>query len=187
MPSQATPSVPPPGTLTAAQLKGTLPTPPAGAKPDSPNSLNPSSILSLDQFVNGIFTAKSVTAERKALTAEGFKYAAETNWDAKNGTGAEIFLVELGTPASAQDYVSSVSAGIASSTLPSTLAHVPGGKVLTATSVDTYGDIIMEAWFHVGNVAVDLHYYSHAKADTAGLNALALAQYTRLTKSMSGA
>ena len=187
MPSQATPSAPHPGTLTAAQLKGALPKPPAGAKPDSTNSLNPSSILSLDQFVDGLFTAQSVTGERKALVAEGFKYAAETNWDAKDGTGAEIFLVELGTPEGAQDYVSSVSASTASSALQSTLADVPGSKVLTATSVDTYGDIIMEARFHVGNVAVDLHYYSHAKADTSGLNTLALAQYTRLTKSMGGA
>jgi hypothetical protein len=154
--------------------------PPPSSKPDTTNGLGARSSLDLDQFVAGLYTAKDVTAERGHLQQQGFRYAAETNWDAADGTGAEIFLIGFRTPAGAHAYADATTASAGESA--STLAGVPGGTVLTATSADSYGDVIMSTRFAVDTIAVEIRYYSHARADIPGLTALAQAQYTRLAE-----
>ncbi|MGQ5637902.1 MULTISPECIES: hypothetical protein [unclassified Streptomyces] len=180
-PEQAPPTAVHKGTGTAAQLEDQLLSAPVGSKPDRTNGLLPRTALSLDQFARGLFVAKSLKVETGYLREQGFTYAAETNWDAADGTGAEIFLIKFRGSAGARHYTNSVGAATGSST--SALAGVPDGYVLTASSKDSYGDVIMQARFAVGDIAVDMHYYSHATADRSGLNALAQAQYTRLIKS----
>ncbi|MEV5878381.1 hypothetical protein AB0L75_29980 [Streptomyces sp. NPDC052101] len=170
-------------TTAAAQLKDELLPAPAGSKPDRTNGLPPRAILDLDQFVRGLFVAKSVNTEKDDLQKQGFTYAAETNWDAADGTGAEIVLIKFRGSTEARHYIGSVSASTESSA--SALAGVPDGYVLTANSKNRYGDIIMQARFTVDDIAVHMHYYSHATADRAGLTTLARAQYTRLTKSIT--
>ncbi|MFI2205574.1 hypothetical protein ACH47Z_33330 [Streptomyces sp. NPDC020192] len=172
-------------TATAAQLRDELLSAPTGSKPDHTIALAPRSTLDLDQFVRGMFVAKSITAEKEYLQEQGFVHAAETNWDAADGTGAVIFLIKFRGAAEARGYVDSLSASMATSA--SALAGLPDGRILTADSADSYGDIVMQARFTVGDIAVEMHYYSHATADRAGLTALAQAQYARLTKSSTTA
>ncbi|MGW7825269.1 hypothetical protein ACWGLF_46655 [Streptomyces puniciscabiei] len=180
-PEQAPPTALRQGTATAAQLKDELLSAPARSKPDRTNGLPPRTTLGLDQFVRGLFVAKSQKAETGYLREQGFAYAAETNWDAADGTGAEIFLIKFRGSTGARHYTNSVGAATGSSS--SALAGIPNGYVLIANSKDRYGDVIMQARFTVGDIAVDMHYYSHATADRSGLNELARAQYTRLAKS----
>ncbi len=146
---------------------------------------DPGSILGLDQVVDGLFLAESRAAEKGFLQTEDFKFAAETNWEAKDGTGAEIYLIEFSGSEGARDYAGSATSSDAASTRLSTLPGIPGSTVSTANSADSYGDIVTQVRFPVGNIAVDLHYYAHATADISGLTTLALAQYTRLAKSLA--
>jgi len=169
---------PSPTTPTTVRLLEALVPVPAGSQADTTNGLAARTTLDLDHFVDGLFVAASVPGEKTFLQAQGFTGAAETNWDAKDGTGAEVFLVGFRSIQGAQHYVESESASTSATT--SSLAAVPGGTLQVANAADSYGDIVMQARFTVGDVAVDLHYYSHGAADRTGLAELAQAQYGRL-------
>ena len=176
-------------TLPSAQLKDELLTAPVGSKPYSRGTLAPGGVLNLDQFVDGVFTAKDQASEKTTAGRQGFKYAVETNWEATDGSSADVYLIQFSGSGGAQDFVSRVSEGTSEDETPieplSSVPGVPEGEALTAGAVDSVGNIRQIAWFSVGNIAVDLHYYTPGTADAAGLARLAQAQYTRVTSGLT--
>ncbi|MFI9272912.1 hypothetical protein ACIGXM_19625 [Kitasatospora sp. NPDC052896] len=172
-------------TLPEAQLKSELLTAPTGSKPFDRGTLAPGGVLTLDQFVDGMFVAQQQSSEKGDATRDGFKYAVETNWQAPDGTQADLFLIQFSGSGGAQDYVSSVSEGTSRGQTPaeplSSLQGVPGGEALSAGAVDKAGNIQQSAWFAVGDIAADLHYYTPGAANPTGLDQLAKAQHARLT------
>jgi len=172
-------------TLPPTQLKSELLTAPTGSKPFSRGTLAPGGILNRDQFVDGVFSAKDQSTEQTDIAQQGFKYAVETNWKATNGSQADVFLIQFGDSSGAENYVSGVSEATSEEEEPAeplaSLPGLPGAEAWTAGTLDSVGDIRQSAWFAVGNVAVDLHYYTPGTADAAGLDRLVLAQDARLT------
>jgi hypothetical protein len=171
-------------TLPAKQLKQELLTAPIGSKPYTGGTLAPGGILTLDQYVDGVFDVQYQADEKKSVTRDGFDYAVETNWDASDGSSADVFLLQFDSSAGAQDYVTSVSEGNSENIHPqeplSSLQGIPGGEAWSSGTVDDDGDISQDAWFTVGDIAVDLGYYTAASAHPAELDQLARAQRARL-------
>ena len=171
-------------TLPPTQLKSELLTAPTGSKPFSRGTLAPGGILNADQYVDGVFITKDRSAEQTDLAQQGFKYAVETDWVATNGSQADVFLIQFGDSNGAENYVSGVSEATSDEEEPSeplaALPGLPGAEAWTAGSLDSGGDIRQTAWFAVGNIAVDLHYYTPSTSDAAGLDQLARAQNARL-------
>ena len=176
-------------TLPSAQLKKELLTAPIGSKPYDRGTFSSNGILSLDQFVDGDFVAKDRSSEHANLADDDFRYATQTNWEGVGGSSAEIFAIQFGRTAGAEDFVASISEATSQEQEPNrpmfSLPGVPGGEGWSAGAVDGIGDIWQSAWFSVGNVAVDLHYYTPAKADRAGLEKLARAQRARLVSKVT--
>jgi hypothetical protein len=176
-------------TLPAGQLKKELLTPPTGSAPYSRGTAAPGGILNLDQYVDAQFVTEDRVSEKESLGQEGFRNAVETNWHAPDGTQADLFVIQFGDPAGAEDYVSSVAEGTSSHREPAeplaTLPGVGGGESWTAGAVDSVGDIEQVAWLAVGNLAVDLHYYTPAAPDPTGLARLAQAQRVRLARKVT--
>jgi hypothetical protein len=174
-------------TLPPAQLKSELLTAPTGSKPFARGTLAPGGILDLDQFVDGVFTSSDRVTEQGSIAQQGFKYAVETNWEAPDGSQADVFLVQFADSSGAQDYVSSTAEGTADQETPNeplaSVPGVPGGESWTAGAVDSVGNMREIGWFTVGNVAVDLHTFTPGKSDAAAFDRLAQAQYARLVKS----
>jgi hypothetical protein len=172
-------------TLPAGQLKKELLTPPTGSTPFSRGTAAPGGILNADQFVDAEFITADRASEKESLGEERFLDAVETNWHAPDGTQADVFVLQFGDAAGAEDYVSGVAEGTSSEREPTeplaALAGVSGGESWTSGAVDTVGNIEQIAWFAVGNIAVDLHYYTPATPDPTGLARLAQAQRGRLT------
>ncbi|QMU76480.1 hypothetical protein GXW83_12750 [Streptacidiphilus sp. PB12-B1b] len=177
--------VPAQKTLPAGRLKSELLTAPIGSKPFGRGTLAPGGILTRDQFVDGLFDTSQRVSEKGDVDQDGFKYAVQANWDASDGTQADVFLVQFATADGAQDYVSGVSEGTSEQESPSeplsAIPGIPGGESWTAGAIDSAGDIRQTAWYSVGNIAVDLHFYAPGTADTAQLTQLAKDQYARLT------
>ncbi|WP_327071335.1 hypothetical protein [Kitasatospora sp. NBC_01302] len=172
-------------TLPPEQLKSELVTAPAGSKPFAQGTLSPDGILTLDQFVDGVIKAGDRSDEKRSMTDRGFKSAAEVNWDAPDGTSADVFLLQFTRSDGAQDFVSGVSQATANEEKPQrplgSLPGISGGETWTAGAVDTVGNIRQSAWFSVGNIAADVHYYTPGQPDSGGLAQLARAQQARLT------
>lgn len=168
--------------VSAAQLKQELLTPPPGATPYTGGTLAPGGILTLDQFVDGHFPASEQASEKSSLTQDSYVHAVQTNWDSKDES-VDLFLLQFQTTPDAQDFVSNISEGTSQQDLPmeplAALPGVSGGAAWSAGGVNNQGDTTEMAWFSVGNVAVDLHYYSPA-SDPAVLDQLAKAQLARL-------
>ncbi|MDH6109506.1 hypothetical protein P3T36_000277 [Kitasatospora sp. MAP12-15] len=175
--------------LTADQLKSELLTAPVGSRPYSQGTLAPGGILNRDQFVGGVPGDQFQDTEKRDLDGDGFKYAVETNWDALDGTNVDVYLVQFARDAGAQDFVSWGSASAAMTQLPVeslvAVPGIPGAEAYTAGALDQLGYIRNSAWFSVGNVAVDLHYYTDGAPEAAGLKQLSQAQYTRLTSQVT--
>jgi hypothetical protein len=176
-------------TLPAGQLKKELLTPPTGSTPFSRGTAAPGGILNIDQFVDADFITADRVSEKETLGEEGFRNAVETNWHAPDGTQADLFMIQFGDSAGAEDYVSGVAEATSSDREPAeALAAVPGvsgGESWTAGAVGSAGDIEQIAWLAVGNVAVDLHYYTPAAPDPTGLARLAQAQRARLARKVT--
>ncbi|MHA6758134.1 hypothetical protein [Streptacidiphilus sp. PAMC 29251] len=170
--------------LPAKQLKGELLTAPLGSKPFARGTLAPGGILTLDQFVDGHFAVKDRADEKEIARQQGLARAAETNWNAPDGTQADVFLIQFGKSEGAADFVSGVSEATAADESPnrplSAPAGIPGAEAWTAGAVNSVGNFRQTAWFAVGNVAVDLTYYTPGRPNPAGLSQLARAQYARL-------
>jgi hypothetical protein len=168
--------------VSATQLKQELLTPPPGATPYTGGTLAPGGILSLDQFVDGHFPASEQVSEKSSLTQDGYVHAVENNWDSKDES-VDLFLLQFQTTPGAQDFVSNISEGTSQQNLPieplTALSGVSGGEAWAAGSIDDKGDTPQIAWFSVGNVAVDLHYFSPS-SNTAVVDQLAKAQLARL-------
>ncbi|QMU68432.1 hypothetical protein [Streptacidiphilus sp. P02-A3a] len=172
-------------TLTAAQLKSELLTAPVGSKPAPGGTLSPNGILNASQFVDGNFVRADRSDVTDDLAGEDFKYAAEANWEAANGTQADVFLLQFGDSDGAQGYVSDVSESTSQDRTPieplTTVPGVSGSEAWTAGAIDTYGNISQISWTAVGNVVVETHLYSPGRADDAEFDQLVRAQTARVT------
>ena len=172
-------------TLTSAQLKSELLTAPVGSSPYTRGTLSPNGILDMSQFVDGNFIKADQSRERDDITGDDYKYAAETNWVAKDGTQADVFLVQFADSAGAQDYVSSTSEGTSTEQEPneplSSVPGVSGSEAWVAGAIDDKGDINQISWTQVGNVVVEVHFFSPARADAAEFDEIVHAQYARVT------
>ncbi|MCP2313969.1 hypothetical protein [Kitasatospora paracochleata] len=171
--------------LPASQLKSELVTGPAGSKPFSRGTLSPDGVLTVNQFVDGVFNPEDQSNEKTRVAGDGFNYAVQANWSAPDGTQADVFLIQFSGSAGAQDFVADVSEGTSRKGKPqeplSSLDGIPEGEAWTAGAVDGNGDISQIAWFAVGNIVADLHYYTPGAPNASGLAQLAQAQYARLT------
>ncbi|MFC1416806.1 hypothetical protein [Streptacidiphilus cavernicola] len=176
-------------TLPAKQLKQELLTAPAGSTPFARGTYSPNGILTVDQFVDGVFDTKDQADEKDFVTRQDLRYAAQTNWVAPDGSSVDVYLLQFGASDGAQAFISSVSDATAQNKEPqeplSSLAGVPGGEGWSAGAVDDEGDIDQIAWFRVGNIAVDLHYFTPASARPAELDQLAKAQRARLVNQVT--
>jgi len=174
--------------LPKAQLKGELLTAPIGSKPYARGTLAPGGVLDLDQFVDGTFTKADRTSAEQDAEGEEFRYAVETNWDAGDGTRADVFLLQFHDSDGAQGYVSDVSESTSSDQKPNeplnTVSGVPGSETWTAGAINTSGDIPQICWTAVGNIVVEVHFFSPGTANTPAFEQLVRDQYARVKGSV---
>lgn len=169
-------------TVSTAQLKQELLTPPPGATPWPSGTLAPGGVLNLDQFVDGHFSDSQRGSEKSDLTQDGFEHAVETNWNVKDQS-VDVFLIQFQLGSGAEDFVSSTSTGTSQQEAPmeplTSIPGVSGGEAWSGGLMDKDGYLPEIGWFAVGNVAVDIH-YSSPVSDPAALYALARAQLVRV-------
>jgi len=153
--------------------------------------LAPAASSTSTSSLTACFDVKDRASEKEAARQEGFAKAVETNWNAPDGTQADLFLIEFNGAVGAADFVSGVSEATAAGAWPTRplteLAGIPAGEAWSTGVVNDVGDFRQTAWFSVGNIAVDLHYFTPGRADSAGLTRLAKAQYARLVGHVTGA
>ncbi|GAA1945287.1 hypothetical protein [Kitasatospora viridis] len=171
-------------TLPSAQLQAELVTAPTGAQPFSRDAYGPDGLLDRDQFVGHLFVQSGQAAERSNLDSEGFKYAAEVNWNAPDGTQAAVFLAQFAHSSGAKDFAASVAQATSQQQSPATplfaVDGVPHAQRWTAGRLDHEGDVWQQAWLIDRNIVANVHYFTAGSPDTPGLTRLVTAQYARL-------
>lgn len=174
--------------LPSAQLKSELLTAPVGSKPYARGTLAPGGVLNSHQFVDGNFLKNDRSSEIGSITGDGFDYAVETNWDATDDTGADVFLLQFHDSDGAQGYVSDVSEATSEQVTPneplSSVSGVPGSEAWTAGSINSVGDIAQTCWTAVGDIVIEVHFFSPATADTPTFDQVVRDQYQRVTGSV---
>src|SRR5262249_39987262 len=134
-----------------------------------------------DQFVDSTFVAADQSKEKTNLGRWGFQYAVETNWVATDSTQARVFLLQFDNSDGARHYIDSATLGTSKPNKPlAELSLVPDGWALADTDLDEIGDIHQIGWVAVGNIVVELNYFTPAAPNRPGLEKLIKAQYTRL-------
>jgi hypothetical protein len=163
-------------TLPAAHLTDLLAPAPPGSRPwDTPWAQN--ATPTLDEFVAHVYPPKSLDLAKSQLKAQGIKDIAHRTWIGTDANQADTILLRFATTAGAVSRYRSASAAKAEDKGQRSFA-VPGHTAIGYYSpvLDELGDIRTIVYGQVGDIVVEVFFYSPAKLDKATAIAAATAQ-----------
>jgi hypothetical protein len=173
-----------PGTTTPApttDLAALLAPAPSGSKPwDTAWSRNDKPTL--DEFVAHVYPAQSTALAKSQLKAQGIKDIAHRTWIATDANQADVVLLRFDTTAGAVSRYR--SATMAKAGAPGQLHFdVPGFTEAVgyySPVLDELGDVRAIVYGQIGDIVLEVFFYSPAQLDQAAAVAAATAQLSLL-------
>jgi hypothetical protein len=149
---------------------------PSGAQPWLQSKTG---VLSLDDFVNNFYKAKSRASSRSLTAQRGFTTAVRQAWANADGTRAEVWLVQFATAKGARSMFLSITANWKNaakpiSTFTDSAVHGTGELIPT---LDSVGDACTKVATATGRVFVYVRLYTPVSPDRSAAGALMLRQY----------
>jgi hypothetical protein len=184
--ASSTPTDAPPTAATSSGATPTTPAPnladllapaPPGSRPwDTQWSNN--GTPTLDEFVAHVYPAKSIDLARSQLTAQGIKDIAHSTWIGSDANQADTILLRFATTAGAVSRYRSATAGKAEDKgqLHFDLPGFTEAIGYYNPAVDELGDVRTIVYGRVGDIVVEVFFYSPAKLDKAAATAATTTQ-----------
>ncbi|MEY9937583.1 hypothetical protein [Streptacidiphilus sp. MAP5-3] len=151
-----------------------LPKPPAGAHKWAGTGTE--GILTMEQYIEGVYSPSAWADERQDLPHRGFQYAVRVDWCVSDESSCvDVFFGHFATSTDAQSYyLAQTSADVAIYDAHGTYSvpGVPENKVFVKAELDSVGDAKLNAYAHDGSDVVHLVTETPANPDEATLNAL---------------